>query len=219
MLQDPDCLFSGDQIRPERLKPRSPAYDLFKRMADVALVVIVAPAACLVVAFAALAILLLMGRPVFFVQDRVGLRGRVFKMVKLRSMSNPEKASCPANATLCNDPRVTRLGRLLRTSHVDELPQLWNIATGDMTLIGPRPEQPHLVALYESHIPGYGLRHEVKPGLSGWSQVRYGYAADLHETRQKVQYDFYYLENYGLWLDIKIMVLTCLVYLNPRYVR
>ena len=172
-----------------------------------------------VVAVGAALIYATMGAPVFFHQQRVGRNGRIFEILKLRTMSNAPKAMRSSTATLANDPRITRLGRVLRASHIDELPQLWNILVGDMTLIGPRPEQPHLVARYREALPDYDLRHLVAPGLSGWSQVRFGYAADLNETRKKLQYDLDYLERFGPYIDLKIALLTCLVYLDPKYVR
>ena len=122
-------------------------------------------------------------------------------------------------ATAKNDPRITPLGRFLRISHVDELPQLWNILKGDMTLIGPRPEQPELVEAYRSALSDYDLRHTVVPGLTGWAQVYYGYAADLQETTDKLAYDLYYVQNIGPTIDLKILVRTFTVYANLQYVR
>ena len=123
------------------------------------------------------------------------------------------------HATLNEDDRVTRLGNWLRRSHIDELPQLWNILIGDMSLIGPRPEQPHLARRYAIYIPGYDSRHLVRPGLSGWAQVCFGYAADIEETRQKFAYDLYYVLNIGPALDLKICAKTIQVYGNPAFVR
>jgi lipopolysaccharide/colanic/teichoic acid biosynthesis glycosyltransferase len=121
--------------------------------------------------------------------------------------------------TLIADPRITPIGAFLRRTHIDEIPQLWNVFVGEMSLIGPRPEQPALVEQYGAALPAYNDRHLVKPGLSGWSQVCYGYASDLEETNIKLQYDLYYLHNFGLWLDMRIALRTILIFLNRRYVR
>jgi lipopolysaccharide/colanic/teichoic acid biosynthesis glycosyltransferase len=188
-----------------------------KRMIDVIAVIGAAPAVLVVVALAAIAILLTMGRPILFIQDRVGLDGRVFKMLKLRTMRHGSFRL--DHATVRNDPRITPLGAFLRRTHIDELPQLWNLLKGDMTLIGPRPEQPHLVDYYRKHIPDYDKRHTVPPGLTGLSQVFYGYAADLEETRQKIVYDLEYVRNIGLSTDLRIFIQTIRVYSSPELVR
>ncbi|MBB6469929.1 lipopolysaccharide/colanic/teichoic acid biosynthesis glycosyltransferase [Aminobacter lissarensis] len=192
-------------------------YSWAKRAIDIVVVILGAPAAILVIAGCCLAIFLKMGRPVFFAQDRTGLGGRVFKMYKLRTM-NP-RSSSGGEATSKDDPRVTPLGRFLRRSHFDELPQLWNILKGDMTLIGPRPEQPQLVAAYRSSLSDYDLRHTVVPGLTGCAQVYYGYASDLRETQAKLFYDLYYVHNIGPALDFQIAMRTFRVYSDPHYVR
>ena len=192
-------------------------YHKFKRLTDLAVVLGSAPAVLLLLLIASAAIFLLQGRPIFFTQNRVGRGGRVFRMVKLRTMT-PESCS-EQIATVRNDPRITPLGRFLRQSHIDELPQLWNILVGDMTLIGPRPEQPALVDLYREKLPNYDLRHAVPPGLSGWAQVNFGYAADLAETARKLDYDLEYVQRYGPMMDFIILVRTFRIFLDPRYVR
>lgn len=196
---------------------RRKTYMRIKRAVDIVVTLISAPAVLFVVAGAAVAIFCLMGRPILFVQDRVGLHGRVFRMYKLRTMKSGE--TIVDRATIPADPRITPLGAILRRMHVDELPQLFNIIIGDMTLIGPRPEQPHLVARYREHIANYDQRHEVVPGLSGLAQVRYGYAADIEETRGKVFYDLRYVETYGPETDLQILIETIRIYADPHYVR
>ena len=124
-----------------------------------------------------------------------------------------EKANLPAIAV------SPALGKFLRQSHVDELPQLWNILRGHMSLIGPRPEQPALVGHYREKLPLYDLRHSIAPGLSGWAQVNYGYAADLAETARKLDYDLEYVRNYGPKMDFIIVVKTFRIFLDPRFVR
>ena len=192
-------------------------YIRLKRVADLTLVLLASPAAVITLAGCALLIALLMGSPIFFAQERVGRNGRVFKMVKLRTMRVHSQSKRLATAK--NDDRITPLGKFLRRSHLDELPQLWNVLRGDMTLIGPRPEQPHLVTQYTELIPNYELRHLVSPGLSGWAQVYYGYAADVHETRDKLAFDLFYVQRFGPVMDLKIFVRTIRVYCNPNYVR
>lgn len=139
-------------------------------------------------------------------------------MRKLRTM-RASSSSDSATATSVEDPRITVVGALLRRTHIDEIPQLWNVMRGEMTLIGPRPEQPKLVEQYRLALPDYDRRHLVKPGLSGWAQVRYGYAADLYETKIKLHYDLHYLDNIGPRIDLKIVVLTAMVFMKKRYVR
>lgn len=192
-------------------------YNKFKRLIDVFVVLGSTPAVLLVLLVASVAIYLLEGRPIFFTQNRVGRGGRVFRMLKLRTMI-PETCSDQISTTK-NDPRITPLGRFLRQSHIDELPQLWNILVGHMTLIGPRPEQPALVDRYREKLPNYDLRHAVPPGLSGWAQVNFGYAADLTETARKLDYDLEYVQRYGPLMDLLIIVRTFRIFLDPRYVR
>lgn len=193
-------------------------YALAKRLIDIAAVLILAPIALLVLAVASLAILVSMGRPILFVQDRVGLHGKVFRIYKLRTMRVNDK-SAPQIATARNDNRITPLGKLLRRCHIDELPQLWNILKGDMSLIGPRPEQPALVKEYSACISHYDLRHLVRPGISGWAQVRYAYASTVDETRKKLEYDLYYIQQFGPALDLHIAALTLAVLFNKEHVR
>lgn len=192
-------------------------YSWTRRIADVAMVLLVSPAALVILAVSAIAVVIFMGSPVLFVQDRIGRNGRKFRMLKLRTMTvTPVVKSI---ATAPNDSRITPLGAFFRRFHLDELPQLWNILVGDMSFIGPRPEQPDLVAHYRALIPHYDLRHLVTPGLTGWAQVCFGYAADVHETRTKLEYDLYYVQNFGLGLDLRVVARTILVYANPVYVR
>ncbi len=208
----------GGAISPRTTRSaQGPAYQSLRRSFDVLVVALATPAVSILIGICGLLILSLMGRPVFFVQNRVGRDGRRFRMYKLRTMSVQPNAC--ADSTAKNDPRVTPLGKILRQSHLDELPQLWNILKGEMTLIGPRPEQPELVEKYKELIPNYDLRHQVTPGLTGYAQVYYGYAATVDETRIKLEHDLYYVQNQCLKLDIKILSRTIIVYSNPDYVR
>lgn len=141
--------------------------------------------------------------PLFYVQERVGRGGRRFHMLKFRSMRSD--FSVPADWTSEDDPRITPGGRVLRRTHVDELPQMWNILVGDLSLVGPRPEQPRYVADLVEKLPFYDLRHIVRPGLTGWAQVKYGYAGDERDALEKLQYDFHYLRRQSLTFDLRIL--------------
>jgi Undecaprenyl-phosphate glucose phosphotransferase len=144
--------------------------------------------------------------PVFYRQERMGLDGKPFTIVKFRSMyDNAERHTGPVWATV-DDPRVTPLGRFLRKSNFDELPQLWNVLRGDMSLVGPRPERPHFVEQFKNRIPQYMLRHKVKAGLTGWAQVN-GWRGNT-PLEKRIEYDLYYIENWSVRLDLKIMWLT-----------
>jgi lipopolysaccharide/colanic/teichoic acid biosynthesis glycosyltransferase len=141
--------------------------------------------------------------PLFFSQDRVGKDGHTFRIVKFRTMVATAEAA--GEWTAANDPRITRFGRFLRLSHIDELPQVINILKGDLALVGPRPEQPHYVTDLREKLPFYDLRHLVHPGLTGWAQVKYGYAGDERDALEKLQYEFYYLRHQSMSLDLRIL--------------
>ena len=141
--------------------------------------------------------------PLFYAQERVGRGGHVFRILKFRSMRSD--AAVPTTWTTFDDPRITRFGRVLRTTHVDELPQVWNILRGDLSVVGPRPEQPQYVTELVQKLPFYDLRHIVRPGLTGWAQVKYGYAGDERDALEKLQYDFHYLRRQSLTFDLRIL--------------
>ena len=147
--------------------------------------------------------------PVFYHQQRVGQQGRIFTVHKFRSMRQDAEATTgPVWASKSGDPRVTPVGRFLRRSRLDELPQLWNVLKGDMSFVGPRPERPEFVAELTRHIPYYGQRHVVRPGVTGWAQVRYTYGASVEDALQKLQYDLFYIKNLSLALDLFIILDT-----------
>jgi exopolysaccharide biosynthesis polyprenyl glycosylphosphotransferase len=147
--------------------------------------------------------------PVLYHQERVGRNGHVFTVHKFRSMKiDAEAATGPVWAAKHGDPRVTSIGGLLRRSRLDEVPQLWNVLKGNMSFVGPRPERPGFVAELTKQIPFYGQRHVVRPGLTGWAQVRYTYGATTEDALQKLQYDLYYIKNRSIALDIFIIFET-----------
>jgi exopolysaccharide biosynthesis polyprenyl glycosylphosphotransferase len=145
--------------------------------------------------------------PVFFIQERVGLGGRTFRLIKFRTMRGhaPEGASVWSRD---DARRVTRLGRWLRDLHIDELPQFINVLKGDMDLVGPRPEMACNVTAMTQQIPYYGLRHTVRPGITGWAQIRQGYSVTQAEVAEKMRYDLYYIKHMSLWFDVRILLAT-----------
>jgi len=145
--------------------------------------------------------------PVFFVQERIGFDNKAFKIVKFRSMKMHDENEHSKYAGK-NDSRITRYGNIMRKTRIDELPQIWNVLTGDMSFIGPRAEWSKLSKDYEKEIAFYPLRHSVKPGLTGWAQVSYPYGAGLEDMKKKLMYDFYYIKHQSLSLDVKIIFKT-----------
>jgi lipopolysaccharide/colanic/teichoic acid biosynthesis glycosyltransferase len=211
---------ASDNWDAERLRAsvqNRPIYLKARRITDVVLVLLISPFALAILFCAAVVTAIFMGTPVFIAQDRVGLHGCVFKLLKLRTMVS--KSSDDSCSTAPDHARVTSLGKFMRRSHLDELPQLWNVLIGDMSFIGPRPEQEFLVKEYRESLENYELRHIVRPGLSGMAQVYYGYASDLSETREKLKYDLFYVQNLGWRLDFNILLRTAAIYMNPLYVR
>ncbi len=165
--------------------------------------------------FVALAVRLSSKGPLFFRQPRVGMGGRVFDVVKFRTMYTDAESDGAQWATK-DDPRVTRVGMFLRKTRIDEIPQLWNVLRGDMGLVGPRPERPEFVAWLTQELPFYYMRTLIRPGLTGWAQVRFGYGATLAETKEKLEYDLYYIKHMTLGLDLLIMFETIKTILRRR---
>jgi exopolysaccharide biosynthesis polyprenyl glycosylphosphotransferase len=182
-------------------------YFIFKRFMDVLMVIIALPFFFPVMCITAALIKLESPGPVFFMQKRVGLGNKDFIIYKFRSMYNSAELG-GANFVQEVDNRVTRVGNFIRKYRIDELPQFFNVLKGDMSLIGPRPEQRFFVEKFESELPFYMYRHMVRPGISGWAQVMHGYSADIDSTRIKLEYDFYYIKNFSLWLDLLIVLKT-----------
>jgi sugar transferase (PEP-CTERM system associated) len=153
--------------------------------------------------------------PIFFKQTRVGAGGKNFEVVKFRTMVTDAERDGARWATK-NDPRVTKVGMFLRKTRLDEIPQLWNVLRGEMGFVGPRPERPEFIPMLTEHLPYYYLRHLIRPGLTGWAQVRYGYGATLEETREKLEYDLYYIKHMSIGLDLLIMFETVKTILRRR---
>ena len=150
--------------------------------------------------------------PIFYRQTRVGERGRLFQIIKFRSMRVDAESNGPRWAS-ADDNRITRVGNIIRRTRLDELPQIFNIIKGEMSFVGPRPERPVFVAQLREQIRFYDLRHSVKPGLTGWAQIRYSYGASVDDARRKLQFDLYYVKNNSLVLDTLILAETVRVVL------
>lgn len=194
--------FEGDEVF-----KLPPVYPTVKRMLDVAVVLFSLPLVIPVVLIAAIVVKLGSPGPAFFLQERVGQGGKIFQIVKLRTMRvDADKQG--AEFARANDDRIIPAGKWLRKFRIDELPQFWNVLKGEMSLIGPRPEQVPFVEQFTKEIPYYNYRHLVKPGITGWAQVVQGYAAGSDETREKLEYDLYYVKHLTVWLDLLIVYKT-----------
>ena len=189
---------------------------MVKRLFDILCATILIILTLPIMLVTALLIILEGGLPVIYRQERVGLNGRLFSVMKFRSMgTDAEKDGQPRWAT-GNDVRVTRVGRFIRKTRIDELPQLLSVLKGDMSLVGPRPERPFFVDQLTRDIPFYAVRHSVKPGVTGWAQVRYHYGASVEDSAEKLQYDLYYVKNHTLFLDVVVLFETVGVVLTGK---
>ncbi|MEZ5758873.1 MAG: TIGR03013 family PEP-CTERM/XrtA system glycosyltransferase [Emcibacteraceae bacterium] len=194
--------------------------DLFvKRLFDV-----LASATLLIVSMplliiTALAVKLTSKGPVFYRQERTGLMGKNFDVLKFRSMTQNAEADGVPQWAQKNDARVTLVGKFIRKTRIDEIPQIFNVLRGDMSFVGPRPERPYFVEQLTQKIPMFDKRHTVKPGITGWAQLNYPYGASEEDSRRKLEYDLYYIKNYSIFLDLLILVQTIRVVLWPDGVR
>ena len=190
-----------------------------KRAFDLAASLVLLILALPVMLIAAICIILEDGMPVFYRQERVGLNGRTFNILKFRSMKkDAEKDGTPRWAA-AQDDRITRVGHIIRKLRIDELPQIINVLRGEMSFVGPRPERPYFVEKLTTQIPYFDMRHSVKPGITGWAQVRYAYGASIDDTVEKLQYDLYYVKNHGLFLDLMTLIATIEVVLWGKGAR
>jgi exopolysaccharide biosynthesis polyprenyl glycosylphosphotransferase len=192
-------------IRMRRAAFRRPSWRL-KRLIDIVVSVVALVIVSPVLAVCALAIRRESGPGIIFRQERVGLDDRPFEMLKLRSLKPVDETESQTNWNIKHDGRLGPVGRFLRATSLDELPQLWNILRGDMSLVGPRPERPHFVEEFSRHIPRYTARHRVPAGLTGWSQV-HGLRGDT-SIEERARLDNYYIENWSPWLDVRILFMT-----------
>ena len=188
---------------------------LFDLVVSLAILILTGPLILLI----ALLIKLESKGPAFFRQRRVGRYGETFDIPKLRSMRQDAEVNGIAVWAAEDDPRVTRIGKVIRKLRIDELPQAWSVLKGEMSFVGPRPERPQFVADLEARLPYYAERHVVKPGITGWAQINLPYGASVEDARQKLEYDLYYAKNYTPFLDVLILLLTVRVILSPEGAR
>lgn len=181
---------------------------MVKRLFDIVCATLLIVLALPVMVMTSILILLESAGSIFYLQERVGLNGRLFNVVKFRSMrTDAEKDGQPRWASTA-DERITRVGRVIRKLRIDELPQLFSVLGGDMSLVGPRPERPYFVDKLTQELPYYAVRQSVKPGITGWAQVRYHYGASVEDSAEKLQYDLYYVKNHTLFLDLIVLFET-----------
>jgi sugar transferase (PEP-CTERM system associated) len=191
----------------------------FKRLFDIAASLLLLVLTLPIVLLTAVAIRLESKGPAFYRQRRVGLYGVGFDVIKLRSMRQDAEVGGQAIWAEKDDPRITRIGRIIRKIRVDELPQCWSVLKGEMSFVGPRPERPQFVDDLEQKLPYYAERHMVKPGITGWAQINYPYGASIEDSRQKLEYDLFYAKNYSPFLDLLILLQTIRVVLFPEGAR
>jgi exopolysaccharide biosynthesis polyprenyl glycosylphosphotransferase len=194
-------------------------FDHIKRISDIAISLAMLALTLPLMLITALAIKADSVGPVFYGQSRIGAFGRPFIVFKFRSMSADAEAGGKPKWAQKQDPRITRVGRFIRATRIDELPQLINIIRGEMSLVGPRPERPHFVDQLSKVISFYGQRSYVKPGLTGWAQVNYPYGASIEDAREKLAYDLYYVKHRSFWLDLRILIATIRVVLTREGAR
>jgi sugar transferase (PEP-CTERM system associated) len=189
-----------------------------KRVVDVVVSLLGLIIAAPIMGLTSLAVLIESGRPIMFRQSRIGLNGRRFTILKFRSMYHGSERLGPTWTT-DDDARITKVGRFIRKCRIDELPQLLNVLRGEMSLVGPRPEQPHFCDLLAQQIPYYKQRHSVRPGITGWAQIKYRYGASLEESKTKLEYDLFYIKHLSIPLDLAILFETGRVLLSGRGAR
>ncbi|SOB79251.1 sugar transferase, PEP-CTERM system associated/exopolysaccharide biosynthesis polyprenyl glycosylphosphotransferase [Sphingomonas guangdongensis] len=192
---------------------------IFKRLFDIGASVVLLVLTLPLILLTAIAVKLESKGPAFYRQPRVGLYGTVFTCLKLRSMRTDAELAGKAVWAEKDDPRITRIGRIIRKLRIDELPQCWSVLKGEMSFVGPRPERPQFVDDLETQMPYYAERHMVKPGITGWAQINYPYGASIDDARQKLEYDLYYAKNYSPFLDLLILLQTIRVILWPEGAR
>ena len=191
----------------------------FKRLFDIGASLLLLVLTLPLVLFTAIAIRFESKGPAFYRQRRVGLYGVGFDVIKLRSMRQDAEVGGKAVWAEKDDPRITRIGRIIRKLRIDELPQCWSVLKGEMSFVGPRPERPQFVEDLEQKLPYYAERHMVKPGITGWAQINYPYGASIEDSRQKLEYDLFYAKNYSPFLDLLILLQTIRVVLFPAGAR
>ncbi|SFR58983.1 sugar transferase, PEP-CTERM system associated/exopolysaccharide biosynthesis polyprenyl glycosylphosphotransferase [Marinobacter daqiaonensis] len=212
-LVHPSWILFSDGFKASRSR------DFTKRVVDLLISLTLAIVLAPFMVLTALAVVLESGWPIFYSQNRVGVRGKVFRIYKFRSMRQDAEKDGKAQWASENDSRVTRVGAFIRNTRLDETPQLWNVIKGEMSIVGPRPERPEFVDQLKEQVPFYNTRHYVKPGLMGWAQLNYPYGASIEDARGKLEYDLYYSKNHSIVMDLLIMIQTVEVVLLGKGVR
>lgn len=195
------------------------SFDRFKRYFDLVFAVLALTINLPVLLFAAIFIKLTSKGPVIYTQNRVGRKGKIFKIYKLRSMRLDAEKGTGAVWAKVNDPRITPFGRILRKTHIDEIPQLFNVIKGEMSIVGPRPERPEMVRDLRELIKDYEERLNVTPGITGLAQVLHKYDESIEDVKKKIKYDILYIKKMCLWVDVRIMARTCTVMLTGKGAR
>jgi lipopolysaccharide/colanic/teichoic acid biosynthesis glycosyltransferase len=200
-----------------RIAPPTSLYLYLRYIADRLAALLLFVAAAPLIGLSALLVKLTSHGPAFYTQTRLGLRGRLFAIYKIRTMIHNCESLTGPRWSIPGDPRITRLGRFLRATHLDELPQLINVLRGDMCLIGPRPERPEFLPELQRALPHYAERLAVRPGVTGLAQIQLPADTDLDSVRRKLAYDLYYIHKVGFWLDIRILICTAFYALGVPY--
>lgn len=195
------------------------AYFFTKRVGELLLVITLSPFVFTLCLLLGILIKVDTVGPMLFRQKRIGFNGQEFWINKLRTMAHSKVATPKGQFAAQGDRRITGIGQWIRVYRLDELPQFWNILCGDMSLIGPRPEQPEFVEEFSDSIPLYPLRHAVRPGITGWAQIRYGYASSEEQTRKKLEYDLFYIKHMSIWLDFNILLSTLTTVISRKGAR
>ena len=183
-------------------------YEIVKRSGDIIFAIVIGVISLILYPFAILAVKISSPGPIFYRQKRVGQLGKVFEIVKFRTMRKDAEKDTGAIWTTENDPRITKVGNFLRKTRLDEVPQVWNILKGEMSFVGPRAERPEFHDLLRKNVPFYEERYLIKPGLSGWAQINFHYGSSVQDAAEKLKYDLYYIKNRSLLLDLGIILKT-----------
>ncbi len=211
----PVSLISEEWFFENLMELNKQGFEKFKRVADFIFSLILFIPFIIILPLAAIAIKLNSKGPVFYKQKRVGKRGKIFEIIKFRSMvAGAEKNG--AQWAKEKDKRITFIGNILRRTRLDELPQIWNVLGGNLSFVGPRPERPEFVKELEKIIPHYQMRHLIKPGLTGWAQINFPYGASVEDATEKLQYDLYYIKNRSILLELVILLKTTMVVLSRK---
>src|SRR3954454_19838022 len=210
------AIVDDTRIQTQPLLPLTPGQYITKRIVDLIVAIFLLILTTPLILLVAIAIRCDSSGTILYKQERVGYHGRRFRILKFRSMVQNAEGDGRAVWAAERDPRVTRVGRLIRLTRIDELPQLLNVIRGEMSIVGPRPERPVFVEHLIQMIPGYDVRHSFKPGITGWAQVNYQYSSSIEDAKHKLDYDLYYIKNWSILFDLRILGMTIGVVMRRR---